>query len=54
MPVKGVLLAMKSSAAFEISAISAEEKAWVQRSGLFLYSEADQTVGPVISLGKWE
>lgn len=45
MPVKGVPLAMKASAASLISTISASEKGWVQRSGLDLYSSRSQAVG---------
>lgn len=54
MPVRGVLDAIKSSAALLISATSSSLKTCVHVSGLFLYSEASHTVGPLISLGNSE
>lgn len=51
IPVRGVPLAMKASAAFPRSSISSSVNGWVHASVLPSKSSFLHTVGPVISLG---
>jgi hypothetical protein len=52
MPSRGVVEVRKASAARESSVISEGVRGWIQREGWGAKSEARQTVGPVMVLGK--